>query len=230
MDCNKIERLRVGDTKIWQIEGQAAFFFHAGMAIDADGAPQAYHPDPGQGLDLLSNAGRPGKWFGIVTDNGQPGGNPVIQGPNDPAPGFFVSTTSLQDKTKDPTSPLRYVDATRIPYIVLPSEVRDHLDVQLGDLAATINSTNGRSSGAIFADIGPKGRIGEGSIALAENLGVPPSPKIGGVGSGVIYVVFPGSGNGEPRSLSDITTKADKLFLAMRGMAQLRACFPDLLA
>jgi len=231
MECNKVERLRVDDIKIWQIEGQAAFFFHAGMAIDADGAPQAYHPEPQSdlGLDSLKNAGSPGKWFGIVTDNGQPDGNPVIQGANDPAPGFYVSATSLQDKTKDPSNPLRYVNATQIPYIVLPPEVRDHLHAQLGDLAATINTTNRRSSGAIFADIGPKGHIGEGSIALADNLGISPSPKHGGIESGIIYVVFPGSGNGQPRSLNDITAVADRLFLGMKGMAQLRACFPDLL-
>ena len=85
MDCNKVEQLTVGSTSIWQIEGQTAFFFEAGMAIDADGAPQAYHPEPDSnlGLDFLVNAGSPGNWFGIVTDSGQPDGNPIVQGPDD---------------------------------------------------------------------------------------------------------------------------------------------------
>jgi len=231
MDCNKVERLRVGDNKIWQIEGQTAFFFHTGMSIDADGAPQAYHPDPGsdKGLDQLANAGHPGCWWGVVTDDGKSSGTPIIQGAGDPAPGFYVSMTSLQDKTKDPTSPLCYVDATRIPYVVLPLELRNHFDAQLGDMAVVINSTNRRSSGAIFADVGREGHIGEGSIALAANLGIPSDAKTGGADSGVICIIFPGSGNGKPRSMSDITTEADRLFLAMNGMAQLRACFPDLL-
>ena len=93
--------------------------------------------------------------------------------PDDPAPGFYVSSTSLQDKTKDRTDPLRYVDATQIPYIVLPSAVRTNLGAQLGDFAVVINSQSGQLAEAIFADIGPWGKIGEGSIALANNLGNP---------------------------------------------------------
>jgi hypothetical protein len=92
-----------------------------------------------------------------------------------------------------------------------------------------INSANRQSSGAIFADIGPKGRIGEGSIALADNLGIPSSPRHGGISSGAIYVVFPGSGNGRPRNLDDIATGAGRPFQAMGGMAQMHACFPDLI-
>jgi Fungal chitosanase of glycosyl hydrolase group 75 len=232
MQCNKVERLRVGDTKIWQIEGQAPFFYQAGIAIDADGAPRAYHPAPHSdlGLDSLANAGSPGNWYGIITDSGHSNGNPIIQGANDPAPGFYVSATSLQETTKDRANPLRYVDATRIPYIVLPSAVRRSLNAQLGDMAVVINTMNRRLSGAIFADIGPKGRIGEGSIALADNLGIPSSPRNGGIGSGVIYIVFPGSGNGKARNPDDIATEADGLFQAMGGMTQIQACFPDLLS
>lgn len=40
---------------------------------------------------LAANAGRPDNWWGIVTRHGEP----VIQGANDPAPGCYVSTTSL---------------------------------------------------------------------------------------------------------------------------------------
>jgi hypothetical protein len=230
MDCNKVEQLTVGSTSIWQIEGQTAFFYKAGMAIDADGCPKAYHPEPDSnlGLDFLANAGSPGNWFGIVTDNGQPDGNPIIQGSDDPAPGFYISSTSLQDKTKDRTDPLRYVDSTQIPYIVLPSVARSNLGAQLGDFAIVINSTNSQISGAIFADVGPRGKIGEGSIALANNLGIPSSPKHGGIDSDVIYVVFPSSGNGNPRSVDKITNEADSLFQAMGGMTQIQACFPEL--
>ena len=230
MDCNKVEQLTVGSTSIWQIEGQTAFFYKAGMAIDADGAPQAYHPGPDSnlGLDYLANAGSPGNWFGIVTDNGQRNGNPIVQGSDDPAPGFYVSPTALQDKTKKPTDPLSYVDATQIPYIVLPPELRSNLGAQLGDFAVVINSKNSQLSEAIFADIGPRGKIGEGSIALASNLGIPSSPKHGGTDSGVIYVVFPGSGNGNPRNIDEITSEAKNLCQAMGGMAQIQACYPEL--
>jgi hypothetical protein len=45
----------------------------------------------------------------------------------------------------------------------------------------------------------------------------------------VIYLVFPGSGNGKPRSRDEIIAEADRLFEEMGGMAQLQACFPELL-
>ena len=58
--CDKVEQLKVGGVSIWQLQGQTAFFYEAGMAIDVDGAPQAYHPEPDSnlGLDFLANAGR----------------------------------------------------------------------------------------------------------------------------------------------------------------------------
>ena len=37
------------------------------MTIDADGAPNAYHPD-NTGLDDLANAGTPGRWEGLAKD------------------------------------------------------------------------------------------------------------------------------------------------------------------
>jgi hypothetical protein len=93
--CEKQEVSRVGEVSIWELPKNSAFFYEAGMAIDADGAPKAYHPED-KGLDSLSNAGQPGDWYGIVTDSGDRDGNPIIQGSDDPAPGFYVSPTSLQ--------------------------------------------------------------------------------------------------------------------------------------
>ena len=51
------------------------------MEIDADGACHAYHPRPDsdRGLDSPEDAGHPGNWFGVVTDNGKPDGAPVVQ-------------------------------------------------------------------------------------------------------------------------------------------------------
>jgi hypothetical protein len=46
----------------------SAFFYEAGLNIDADGAPHGYHPDGRSGLDYLGNAGRPGNWWALVTD------------------------------------------------------------------------------------------------------------------------------------------------------------------
>ena len=66
------------------VDDHSAFFYEAGLVIDADGSPHAYHPDGRSGLDYLSNAGRPGNWWALVTHNGKPSGKPVIQKRNDP--------------------------------------------------------------------------------------------------------------------------------------------------
>src|SRR5262249_45312977 len=97
-----------------------AAVFRAKMAIDADGAPKAYNRDDSIALDFLENAGRPGNWFGVVTDTGEPDGEPVVQKQGDPAPGFFVSATTLINPGFPRESPLRYLDADTIPFIALP--------------------------------------------------------------------------------------------------------------
>ena len=209
----------VGGVRVRRRAGEKALFFVAGMAIDADGAPRAYHPTGSPpGLDFLANAGSPGNFFGVVTDAH---GNPVVQSAHDPAPGFFVSPTSLQRPGKRVEDPHRYVDATRIPYLALPALVRDKGGIRLGDFATVRNRRNGRVSHAIFADGGPRGKIGEGSIALAKALKIPSSPKHGGTDADVVYVVFAGSGNGRPRPRTAINANGEQLLEAWGGHERL---------
>jgi len=211
----------VGTVPVLQLPGQRAFFFEAGMTIDADGAPDAYNPED-TGLDFLANAGRPGRWWALVTDND---GQPVVQGPSDPAPGHYVSTTALQDLTKAPTDPHRYVNSKAVPYIVLPGGSQG--GAKLGDFAVVLNRKNGRQSPAIFADVGPKDHLGEGSIALADDLGIDSNPKRGGAASGIVYIVFPGSGNRKPRPLPEIKSEASKLLELFGGIDQVLAALSD---
>jgi glycosyl hydrolase group 75 (putative chitosanase) len=234
-ECRRTEVLRLknsasssGTVSLWKLQRpqETAFFFRSGMSIDADGAPNAYHPVSDQGLDALGNAGKPGNWWALVTDTGRPSGTPVVQKAIDPAPGFYISTTALEDTTKARTDPQRYVDSSAIPYIVLPPEALTTLKAKMGDFAVVLNSKNHRLSPSIVADQGPKGQIGEGSIALAEALDIPSNPRHGGAASGVLYLVFPGSGTGKPRPLEQITAEATRLFDAWGGAAQVSACFP----
>jgi hypothetical protein len=150
-------------------------------------------------------------------------GEPVVQGENDPAPGYYVSQTALQDRTKLPTDLHRYVDSSTIPYIVVPTGVVGQKgNPHLGDLAAVYNIKTGKLAYAIVADIGPKSTIGEGSIALAEQLGVPSEPRKRGQDKGIIMVVFPGSGNGSPQPLSKIQAGGSKLFEKWGGLTRLK--------
>ena len=205
------------NVQLWRQREGSAFFFESSLYIDADGAPNAYHPD-NIGLDDLSNAGTPGSWGGLADKDGVP----YVQGPDDPFPGYYVSTTDLTDQTRAANDPARYVDASRIPYIVLPDDIETQTGAHSGDFAMVFNLQNGKSSPAIYADTGPP--IGEGSIALAENLGLWSDARNGGTTRGILYVVFPGSGNGRPRPIEEINAEAEQLFQVWGGNEQLTAC------
>jgi len=199
-----------------------AVLFHAGMYVDADGAPNAYGPH-NRGLDFTANAVRGGKSLSVAL---HPDGRPVIQR-SGRFKGFYVSTTSLHNAAGSPTTPGTYVDARKIPYIVLPPEFMNQFGVALGDLAMVTNRRNGKTSFAIFADVGPRGKIGEGSVALAHALGVNDDPRHGGTGnSSIAYLVFPksGLGPGKLRSANEIRKSALRAFRRWGGARRLRAC------
>lgn len=213
-------------TTAWSCSSPAvdAFFFKAGLAIDADGAFRAYHPDDRMGLDTIKHAGRPGNWWALATNDGTPRGRPIIQGKNDPAPGFYVSMTALfDDKNSNERDPRRFVDASSIPYVVLPPEGFRY--AKLGDFATVVNLHNGKETGAIVADESAQElSMGEGSIALAIDLIVDANPRTGGVEDGIAYVVYPRSGNGKPRSLNDIKALSRQRFESWGGVQKLNSC------
>lgn len=222
------EVLRVGKTSLYEGPAAGSIGYVAGMAVGADGAPRAYHP-AGLGLDHLGNAGKPGSWWGLVTDTGGPDGAPIVQGAGDPAPGFYVSSTSLCDRARRRGDPRRYVDSATIPYIALPPEVTRGLGVRLGDYAAVLNRESGALAFAVFADGGPRGRIGEGSIALAEALGLPSSPRNGGTSRRrIAYVLYPGSRDGWPKSAAEIAARGAALLGGCGGQEGLRRYFEGL--
>lgn len=173
--------------------------FTSGLNIDCDGSPRAYAP-AGSGLvalDYLANAGSPGNWYGIACDAA---GEPYRQ-----ANGYYVSTTALQDHSKAVWEPLRYVNSEIIPYIVIPRG----FPAKLGDLAQV--EYNNKRLTAIIADVGPKGKYGEGSIALAKQLGINADPKHGGIDKNVTYYVYAGSSIGWPKEWIDIEARMSEL-------------------
>jgi hypothetical protein len=215
--------LNIAKVSTWQKSGHNAIFYQSGLKIDADGSPRAYHPEE-TGLDHNYNGGSNGEWWGVATNEA---GQPVIQGPSDPAPGYYVSTTSLEDKSKKPNDPFRYVNAEEIPYIVLPPALSSQGQVHLGDFAAVINKADGKIAFAIFADVGPPEKLGEGSIALANELDIYSNPRDGGADEGIIYIVFPGSGNGKPRSKEEIRSEGHILLNEWGGKELLMSFFKD---
>jgi hypothetical protein len=173
------------------------------------------------GLDDLANAGTPGRWEGLAKDAE---GQPIIQGPGDPFPGYYISATALADHSKALNDPARYVDASRIPFVVLPGGMARQIGARPGDFAIVFNQRNGKSSYAIFGDVGPFDRIGEGSMALADNLGVRSDARNGGAHRGILYLVFPGSGNGRPRTIEEINAEGQKLLQVWQNGIARGAC------
>lgn len=164
--------------------------FTAGATIDGDGGYRTYCPAgaPTQGLDYLANAGGPGNWYGVVT---RADGQPVVQRASDPFPGCYVSATTYQRKDVPVTSPRRYLDSETELFTVVPGPVRRMVaGVVIGCLS--IVTYRNKSKIAVVGDVGPATHLGEISIALARELGIPSSPKNGGISAGVIYKMFPG--------------------------------------
>ena len=201
-----------------------AFVYQSGLAVDADGAYQAYHPNKRLGLDSVEHAGHPGNWWALATDTGNPNGRPVIQTKDDPAPGYYVSMTSLYDSSiANESNPRRFVDAANVPYVVLPPEGFKH--AKLGDFAIVMNLENGKVAGGIVADeSAPELPMGEGSIALAKMLGIDSNPRTGGTEREVVYVIYPASGNGKPRPSNEIATASRAYFKKWGGSPKLHSC------
>lgn len=236
----------VASTPIWQIGG--AVVYATRLRLDADGSPYAYHPPTEQsprsghppGLDLLANAcTRTGTFFGVATSDKERK-IPIVQQAGDPAPGFYISTTALCDRSGKERA-RRYVDSEKIPFIVLPGKVAVHGEsfrqvtgLRLGDLA--IIWWRSTYSFAIAADIGPSGKIGEGSIALARALGfIPPgTPRERLARSGhsrpdIVHVVFRDSAAKVrwPREVAEMKHTAEHLFEIWGGQERLASLYPN---
>lgn len=113
----------------------------------------------------------------------------------------------------------RYLNSETIPYFVLPGKFNAVFGTRctLGDVALIRRRTAEVS--AIYADIGPKTKIGEGSIKLVESLGAYPWNRnktkiISGIAFGVEYLIFTRSSEtfGIPKTFDDIQTVGRQAF------------------
>lgn len=223
-----ITKLTIKDgVEIKQLASGKAVFFTSDMDIDVDGAPNAYGPSD-SGLELNVNGkNSKGQWVGVVTDDN---GDPVKQGPDDPFPGKYISTTTLQDTTKPVRSTLRYVNAVAVPYIVLPGQIVGG-QLHMGDPALVIDTKTGVQVKAIVADSGPTTKTGEASAMLAaliskqdtskKPVGAPKSfssPRSGGTDERRYrYIVFPGQALTWPQTVDAINAAVDAAVAGLNG-------------
>lgn len=200
------------------------------VAIDADGAPNAYHPED-RGIDALANAGFPnGGWRSVLVTDPDDHSKPYVQNTGEFA-GFFLSMTTLQDGSKLSTDAARYVDARNVPYVVFPGRFFNMAGTgRRGVIGMARNLSTGQTSPMIFADVGgTEHELGEISIRLAENLGghdVNPRTGSGAPEGPFAYVIFPGSEATPPWPVSadQLQQRADAELAKIGGWDAVLSC------
>lgn len=243
-DCTFTKWTNFKGSSILRIDSIPAYVFSPSQAkVDADGAPNAYHPaDIGlhctkgtgfKGLDCPANAGYPNSdwWQSVLVPDPKNPKFAFVQPQNVEFAGFFVTQTTLSDSTKPATDPKKYVDSRHIPYIVFPGPFRKMKGTgDMGDFGFAINITNGKASEFIVAEAGPSdAKLGEISIGLATALGgTNPNPRTGsGAPNGkIIYVVFPNSRQKPvwPVSSEQIVARSRELLMRIGGQSVLTDC------
>ena len=161
--------------RVYQAGGRTAVEVQIKLNVDVDGAPNAYGPRGKKALDTAAHAHAPKdgvrdpkEVVGYMTE--YDGGPPTVQGKRDPYPGYYVSQTDFFDKSnKREEDPRRYVDASKINYVVQGKVARLH-GVKLGDFVTAYSCRTGKSAYAIVADSGNESGE-EGSLALVNALG-----------------------------------------------------------
>ena len=105
---------------------------------------------------------------------------------NDPD---YQSGTAASDSKGKP------LNASTLPYVVIPQSSNGFnyktAGLKMGSVVAVIYGS--KVSYGILGDVGPAGVIGEASYAMAQQLGMNPSPTSGGADSGVTYIAFTGA-------------------------------------
>lgn len=176
-------------------------YFTADADIDADGAngqnggPAAYKAD-NSGTEALANGGMKINAAGKVICAKAWARNIVILGrDNEPKifrGGIIASKTWYRHRDKAADDPAAYVDSETVPYIVVPPIVIQNTRGVVRGSKARV-TRNGVSVECVVADSGPARKIGELSIAAARALGIPSSPRRGGVSTAdVFYELWPG--------------------------------------
>jgi hypothetical protein len=127
-------------------------------------------------------------WWKDIVLEGPDGFPMVVKG------GIIPSRTSYRFPNKRRDDPAAYVDAETVPYIVVPPVViQKTAGAVLGCRAKATNLDNGKSYMGIVADVGPRTKVGELSIAMAREIGLPFNPRTGGTEKPRIkYELWPG--------------------------------------
>jgi len=174
--------------------------FTADADICADGAngqhggPWAYRADD-TGSDALANAGMAKIGNKVVCKHAWARSVVLLDTDNEPKiypGGNIASMTWYSDRARLKSDPAAYVDAETVPYIVVPPIIVQRTKGVVRGCRAKV-TYRGAIVDCVVADLGPVNKIGEISIAAARALGIPSSPRSGGIaGAYVKYELWPG--------------------------------------
>lgn len=189
-----------GFASIIRKDNNGRVYFKADADIDADGAngqngaPAAYRTD-NKGSESLANGGMTLRNGRVVCAKRWARDIVILGSDNEPrvfAGGIIASMTWYRHPGMDQNDPAAYVDSETVPYIVVPPLIVQRTAGVVRGCKARV-TYRGRSVYAVVADKGPSSKIGELSIAAARAVGIPESPRRGGIdGPEVLYELWPG--------------------------------------
>jgi hypothetical protein len=198
--------------------------------------PAAVEPDPASKQLLGSivasiNKAQPVKqsFAGVTFAGTLPSGELVYESELQLDTDGWPGGNNQTDSTWQPQTSLRYVDgssvnANTVPYFVLPQGWYGKFGIKLGDIGALVYKD--KLVFAVFADAGPKNKLGEASLNAFRQLGeerLRPNGKIIniGMGGGITTIVFPGTKadayQDEKSLLNYVTTRGQISFLQLGG-------------
>jgi hypothetical protein len=257
---DRFEHSEIGKLSIYKNSGKfKTVAFASQMQVNTDGAPNSYHPD-NKGITHICNGlsvGENCRWkprclgdfnqarsegfrgttkicfFAMVTDKL---GIPLVQKKGDPNPGYYISTTALQQPGINPQTPQAQLDSNQVPFIVIPGpwQSEQYQNIQIGDFALVYRKSNKSWVPAIVGDLGPRKKLGEGSVYLHQQLGNNPfvmrpdghlRAYRGIKAKDAVYFIFPGSRRTEVLITSDlIKTEGAKLLKKFGGEKKIKSC------
>jgi len=187
----------------WSQEWCAVYNVTRGEAIRILRQYNLIPPKPAKGADVLSPAShailkkfwdnRNATAYGHSLENRAGDGKfPIVQiveMPTTIRPGYYVSTTSWHDESKDGWDPHRYLDASAVPYSVVPALS----GVSMGDYGLVVRNSTGASTPYVCGDssgaTNGSHRLGECSGAVYIAMGRENEGDFS-------FIVFPRSGSG----------------------------------
>jgi hypothetical protein len=171
------------------------------------------------------------KIVGFLTDTA---GRPVIQADGDPLPGLaYVTTTTLTIPGTPNRAQRHYVNASEIPYAVLPPAYAKAYALKLGDLVAVYRPKTGHLAYAVYGDCCS---LGEASVRLHLDLGSNPivvrsdgshRAKLG-IADRIEWIALTGTHTTPTLDSeswrAEIKTKGDAAIKGLGGLDAVKAC------